>query len=68
VRSFSLADLADRIRFLCTVYDPLTGRYRTNFAIAFGIATGALSLAITGLVIVRMWRANGRLQERRAGS
>jgi protein SCO1/2 len=64
LRALSLPDLADRIRFLCTVYDPTTGRYRTDFAIAFGIGIGGLSLAIMGVIVMRMWRAN-RLPERR---
>jgi protein SCO1/2 len=64
VRALSLPGLANRIRFLCTVYDPATGRYRTDFAIAFGIGIGGLSLAIMGVIVVRMWRAS-RLPERR---
>jgi protein SCO1/2 len=58
VRTLSLPGLADRIRFLCTVYDPATGRYRTDFAIAFGIGIGGLSLAIMGVIVMRMWRAS----------
>ncbi|MDQ1303371.1 MAG: hypothetical protein QG595_1354 [Pseudomonadota bacterium] len=34
----TLAEIADRIRILCSVYDPLTGKYRTNYAIYFEIA------------------------------
>jgi protein SCO1/2 len=64
VRALSLPGLADRIRFLCTVYDPATGRYRTDFAIAFGIGIGGLSLAIMGVIVTRMWRAS-RPPERR---
>jgi protein SCO1/2 len=63
-RSLSISALADRIRFLCTVYDPMTGRYRTDFAIAFGIAIGGLSLVLTGWVVLRMWRANRVLESR----
>lgn len=54
-------DLWDRISFLCTVYNPLTGAYRFDYAIFFGIFFGGVSLVITGLIILRLW-----LQRRRA--
>jgi protein SCO1/2 len=62
-RSFTPAALADRLRFLCTVYDPETGRYRTDYAIYIGIFTGGLSLILMAWVILRMWRGNRRLEE-----
>ncbi len=34
----TLAELVDRVRIICSVYDPLTGRYRTNYALYFEIA------------------------------
>ena len=34
----TLAELADRLRIICSVYDPVTGRYRTNYALYFEIA------------------------------
>jgi protein SCO1/2 len=34
----TFAEIADRIRILCSVYDPLTGKYRTNYALYFEIA------------------------------
>ena len=61
-RSFTPVGLADRLRFLCTVYDPETGRYRTDYAIYIGIFTGGLSLILMAWVILRMWRGNGRLE------
>lgn len=54
-------DLWNRISFLCTVYNPLTGAYRFDYGIFFGIFFGALSLIITGTIILRLW-----LQRRRA--
>lgn len=62
-RSFAPADLADRLRFLCTVYDPQTGRYRTDYAIYIGIFTGGFSLVVMAWVIVRMWRGNRRFEQ-----
>lgn len=66
-RSFSPAGLADRLRFLCTVYDPATGRYRTDYAIFIGMFAGGLSLAIMGWVILRMWRGRRRPERAPAG-
>ena len=34
----TLAEIADRVRILCSVYDPITGKYRTNYALYFEIA------------------------------
>ncbi|MCX7144855.1 MAG: SCO family protein [Sulfuritalea sp.] len=34
----TLAEIIDRVRILCSVYDPVTGRYRTNYALYFEIA------------------------------
>ena len=41
----TLAELADRLRIICSVYDPLTGKYRTNYALYFEIA-GFISFMI----------------------
>jgi len=60
-RSVALPDLIDRINFLCTVYNPLTGAYRFDYGILFGIFFGAVSLILTGAVILRLW-----LERRRA--
>ena len=60
-RSLAPADLWDRINFLCTVYNPLTGAYRFDYSIFFGIFFGGLSLILTGLIILRLW-----LERRRA--
>lgn len=60
-RSVDPGALWDRISFLCTVYNPLTGAYRFDYGIFFGIFFGGLSLILTGLVILRLW-----LERRRA--
>ncbi|MDP1733893.1 MAG: SCO family protein [Sulfuritalea sp.] len=41
----TLAEIADRIRILCSVYDPISGKYRTNYALYFEIA-GFISFMI----------------------
>lgn len=57
----SLSGLLDRVKLLCTVYDPSTGRYRFSYAIFIEIIVGGLSLAGIGTLLLRLW-----LQTRRA--
>ena len=68
LKSLSMTNLVDRIRFICTVYDPGSGRYEIDYAIAFGISIGGLSLLLTGFIIFRTWRHNRRLNGRLANS
>lgn len=37
-QSNAMADLLDRVRILCSVYDPKTGRYKFDYALIFEIA------------------------------
>jgi len=64
--AFTPSALADRLRFLCTVYDPKLGRYRTDYGIYMGMGAGAISLVLMGWVVVRMWRASRRAERVRA--
>jgi protein SCO1/2 len=66
-KSLSLGDLVNRIRFICTVYNPSSGVYEFDYAIGFGIVIGGLSLILSGLVILRLWRSNRRLLAARGG-
>ena len=51
-----VADLFDRVRLLCTAYDPRSGRYRFDYSLILEIAIGLLcSLAVMTFVI-RAWR------------
>jgi protein SCO1/2 len=68
LKSLSVTNLVDRIRFICTVYNPGSGTYEIDYAIAFGISIGGLSLLLTGFIIFRTWRHNRRLQGRLARS
>lgn len=60
-KSLSLDDLVNRIKFICTVYNPSSGAYEFDYAIGFGIVIGGLSLILTGWVIFQLWRGNKRL-------
>jgi protein SCO1 len=53
---FSGAGLIDRIRFICTTFDPNTGRYRIDYSLALGSAIAAFSLAVMGVLILREWK------------
>ena len=71
--SLSLGGIADRIRFICTVYDANSGRYRTSYSVFVGIGVGALSLALSGWVVASAWRSARIAREtrdtaRRAGT
>ncbi len=66
-RALSVTALVDRLSFLCTVYDPGQGRYRTSYAIALGIGIGGLSLLIAGTLFVRGWARNRRLEAQARG-
>ena len=50
-----LSGLLDRVKLLCTVYDPASGRYRFSYAIFVEIIVGGLSLAAVAGVVVRLW-------------
>ena len=56
----TLADLFDRVRILCSVYDPETGRYRTDYTLPLEIAGGVT------FVIAMIWFAFAEIRSRRA--
>jgi protein SCO1 len=58
-----MADVIDRIRILCTVYDPETGTYRVNYALAWEIAGGLTFILAMALYMLNEWRV--RRRERR---
>lgn len=52
---FSIAGIVDRIKFICTVYDPGAGRYRIDYGLAFGSVIAALSLLMFAAALYREW-------------
>ena len=58
--SLSLGGLLDRIKFICTAYDPGAGRYRIDYGLVFGSVIAACSLLIFGGILVREWRRSMR--------
>ncbi|MCW5621754.1 MAG: SCO family protein [Burkholderiales bacterium] len=49
-------DLLDRVRILCSVYDPVTGRYRASYALYIEIAGGLTFIAAMLWFAVSEWR------------
>jgi protein SCO1/2 len=58
--SFSMRGLVDRLKFICTIYDPGAGRYRIDYGLAFGSVIAALSLLVFGGILLREWRRTVR--------
>ena len=52
----NLADVIERVRILCTVYDPRAGRYRLNYALFIEIFAGLSILGTTAWYLVGEWR------------
>ena len=60
-RSFS--DLFAKVRILCSVYDPETGRYRTDYSLYIEIAGGATFIFLMIWLALREWREH-RIRKR----
>ena len=58
-----VAGVIDRIRILCTVYDPKTGSYRVDYSLALEIAGGLTFILAVALYMLNEWRT--RRRERR---
>ena len=52
----SLAGYIEKLRILCTVYDPRSGRYRLDYALFIEIAAGLSILGGTAWYLVSEWR------------
>lgn len=61
VRSSGLKDLIGKVRILCSVYDPRTGKYRVDYSLYLEIA-GGLTFILTLLVLaIQEWRSRRAL-------
>ena len=61
-QQLDLADLVDRVRILCSIYDPATGEYRVSYALAFEIAGGITFFVLMVWFFIGEWRASRRLR------
>lgn len=59
-----LADLIERVRILCTVYDPENGTYRYDYALFIEIAGGVTFLLVMVWYFVDDWRLRRQLRRR----
>jgi len=55
-----VADVIDRVRILCTVYDPATGEYRYDYALLFEIIGGLAFFLSVGWYFLLEWRSRRR--------
>ena len=63
-RAAPLADLIERVRIICTVYDPETGTYRFKYGLLIEIAGGVTFLVAMSWFFALEWR--NRRRQRRA--
>jgi protein SCO1/2 len=54
--SFTVGGVIDRIKFICTTFDPGAGRYRIDYGLMFGSVLAGISLVVFGGLILREWR------------
>jgi protein SCO1/2 len=59
-----LAQLVDRVRILCTVYDPQTGTYRVDYSLALEVAGGLTFAIAMVLYLLNEWRLRRALRRR----
>lgn len=62
-----VADLIDRVRILCSVYDPATGTYRVDYGLAIMVAGGVTFALAMAWFFLLEWRAQRR-RRRRTGA
>jgi protein SCO1 len=55
-----VASLVNRIKLICTIYDPNSDRYLFDYSIFFGIFAGAVSLGGIAFFLVRAWLGGRR--------
>jgi protein SCO1/2 len=59
-----LTGLMDRIRLLCTVYDPQTDTYRADYSLALEASGGLLFILAMAWYMLNEWRERRRAQRR----
>ena len=57
-REDTLAAMIEGVRLFCTVFDPKSGRYRFDWSIVLGIATGFLCFSVVAAFLWRSWVRN----------
>lgn len=60
----TLSDWVEKVRLLCTVYDPSAGRYRFNYAVLIELFVGASVLILGSASLIHEWRRRRGAQRR----
>ena len=60
----SLSSIVERVRILCSVYDPRTGKYRISYGLVFEIAGGVTFLLWICWFFLNEWLMRRRLRRR----
>lgn len=60
----SLAAIVERVRILCSVYDPRTGKYRVSYGLVLEVAGGVTFLAWIMWFFLSEWLTRRRLRRR----
>jgi protein SCO1/2 len=53
-----LAQMIEKVRLVCTVYDPVSGQYRFNYTVFIEIFAGLTIIGAVLLFLFREWRRN----------
>jgi protein SCO1/2 len=61
----ALAGVIERVRILCTVYDPDTGQYRYDYKLIFELIGGALFFVSVFVYLLVEWRSQRRARRQR---
>jgi len=56
-----LAQMIEKVRLVCTVYDPVSGQYRFNYTVFIEIFAGLSIFAAVLLFLFREWRRNRKI-------
>ncbi len=56
----TLQEIMERVRILCSIYDPLTGRYRTNYSLYFQFAGFLTFVGFMIYLSINFWRNRRR--------
>ncbi|WP_291853811.1 SCO family protein [Accumulibacter sp.] len=56
----TLKEIMERVRILCSIYDPVTGRYRTNYSLYFQFAGFVTFVGFMIYLSIHFWRNRRR--------
>lgn len=59
-QTLRLADMVDRVRILCTVYDPITGGYRYDYGLILEVAGGSTFFLAMIWFFINEWQTRRR--------